>query len=189
MSTPPPAHTCARHPKVQTYLTCASCGTPICPDCFVQTPVGMKCRDCGTVHNTALFTLTPTELLLGSLAGLVLGALGGVAAYYLRGMLLFGFFVALAYGRFAGTVVLRAAGRKLGLAMEILTGASIALGGLATLAAFALNTFRALPPAMRPADAQLVTLMLHDPYALVMLGLVTAAAVSRIRLVWGSWDL
>jgi hypothetical protein len=33
-----------------TRLTCTRCSTPICPRCFVRTPVGFKCRACtGTV--------------------------------------------------------------------------------------------------------------------------------------------
>ncbi len=40
--------TCARHPSVETGLKCASCGTPICPSCLVQTPVGMKCKSCAS---------------------------------------------------------------------------------------------------------------------------------------------
>jgi hypothetical protein len=29
-----------------TQLTCASCGSPICPDCLVRTDVGLRCPDC-----------------------------------------------------------------------------------------------------------------------------------------------
>lgn len=32
---------------VATGLTCVQCRTPICPQCLVRTPVGMKCADCG----------------------------------------------------------------------------------------------------------------------------------------------
>lgn len=31
---------------VETRLTCAHCGTPICPRCMVRTAVGLRCRDC-----------------------------------------------------------------------------------------------------------------------------------------------
>jgi Tol biopolymer transport system component len=36
--------TCARH-GTATRLRCAECGTPICPECLVKTPVGLKCPD------------------------------------------------------------------------------------------------------------------------------------------------
>ena len=31
---------------VATRLTCTACDVPICPQCFVRTPVGFKCRTC-----------------------------------------------------------------------------------------------------------------------------------------------
>ncbi|MDQ4097699.1 MAG: LpqB family beta-propeller domain-containing protein [Actinomycetota bacterium] len=36
--------TCARH-GTATRLTCVECGTPICPQCLLRTPVGLKCPD------------------------------------------------------------------------------------------------------------------------------------------------
>lgn len=31
---------------VETRLRCSECQTPICPDCYVRTPVGLRCRAC-----------------------------------------------------------------------------------------------------------------------------------------------
>ncbi len=48
MMTPRPTTgdlTCPRD-DVATKLTCAQCGTPICPACFVRSPVGLKCQTC-----------------------------------------------------------------------------------------------------------------------------------------------
>ena len=33
--------------KVSTRLACTQCASPICPQCFVRTPVGLKCTACG----------------------------------------------------------------------------------------------------------------------------------------------
>jgi hypothetical protein len=33
--------------KAPTRLTCTQCASPICPQCFVRTPVGLKCPACG----------------------------------------------------------------------------------------------------------------------------------------------
>lgn len=38
--------TCERD-GTPTRLTCVQCRVPICPQCFVRTPVGMKCQRCG----------------------------------------------------------------------------------------------------------------------------------------------
>jgi Zn-dependent protease len=37
---------CARHPDVETLLSCTRCGRPACPDCLVAGAVGNHCVDC-----------------------------------------------------------------------------------------------------------------------------------------------
>ena len=37
---------CYRHPRVQTAVHCADCGRPICTDCMVFGPVGIRCPEC-----------------------------------------------------------------------------------------------------------------------------------------------
>ncbi len=41
-----PAPQCYRHQGRETWISCARCGRPICPDCMVQAPVGFQCPDC-----------------------------------------------------------------------------------------------------------------------------------------------
>lgn len=36
---------CYRHPDRLTAVSCSDCGRPICPDCMVFAPVGIKCPD------------------------------------------------------------------------------------------------------------------------------------------------
>lgn len=36
---------CYRHPNRMTAVSCSDCGRPICPDCMVFAPVGIKCPD------------------------------------------------------------------------------------------------------------------------------------------------
>jgi membrane associated rhomboid family serine protease len=36
---------CYRHPNRETRVTCSECGRPICPDCMVFAPVGIRCPD------------------------------------------------------------------------------------------------------------------------------------------------
>jgi membrane associated rhomboid family serine protease len=38
--------TCYRHPQRETYIRCARCGKPICPECMVNAAVGFQCPDC-----------------------------------------------------------------------------------------------------------------------------------------------
>ena len=37
---------CYRHPRVETAVSCSDCGRPICPDCMVFGPVGIRCPEC-----------------------------------------------------------------------------------------------------------------------------------------------
>jgi membrane associated rhomboid family serine protease len=37
---------CYRHPRVETAVRCADCGRPICTDCMVFGPVGIRCPEC-----------------------------------------------------------------------------------------------------------------------------------------------
>src|SRR5262245_15871780 len=37
--------TCYRHPNRETAVSCSECDRPICPDCMVFAPVGIRCPD------------------------------------------------------------------------------------------------------------------------------------------------
>ncbi|WP_328349676.1 rhomboid family intramembrane serine protease [Mycobacterium sp. NBC_00419] len=44
--TPAETPTCYRHPDRQTYVRCARCQRPICPECMRSAAVGHQCVDC-----------------------------------------------------------------------------------------------------------------------------------------------
>src|SRR3954468_14084917 len=48
MATPEQTQTmvCYRHPRNETAITCSTCGRPICTECMVFAPVGIKCPEC-----------------------------------------------------------------------------------------------------------------------------------------------
>lgn len=48
---------CYRHPRVETAVSCSECGRPICPDCMVFGPVGIRCPDCAGVPTGARRTV------------------------------------------------------------------------------------------------------------------------------------
>lgn len=47
--------TCHWHPAVSTGLSCGQCRRPICTDCLVQVPVGIRCRECGRAQPLPTF--------------------------------------------------------------------------------------------------------------------------------------
>ena len=73
---------CANHPKVETAVSCSNCGKPICPDCMVMAPVGIKCRDCARQPRSARVTPAPGQGRQGGAAALLTGSgLGILLAY------------------------------------------------------------------------------------------------------------
>ncbi len=181
-----PASCCAKHPKVETYLKCASCGIPICPDCFVLTPVGYKCKACGLNVGGPLYALSPPRAVAAALVGLAAGVLTMLGG----GLGFWGLWLALPFGRLVGGLIQRVAGNKLGLALEILAGASVVLGGVGykLWQLWPLNRFFVPMPSSLTHSAQAyhwsTFLAELNPIALVVLAIVAATAVSRIRYLW-----
>ncbi len=125
---------CYRHPKVETGVSCGRCERPICIKCMVSGPAGMRCRDCASLRTTALYQIPPWRLALATAAGLVTGIVG---AYLITMIGFFGFFVFFVgpiYGGIVAEAVLRSAGRKRGLALEIIAVGSIVIGAVLSIA-------------------------------------------------------
>ena len=171
---------CARHPKVETNLRCASCDTFICPKCLVTTPVGMKCRDCSAQKGNTLFTLSPLNMACAIGAGLLLGAVAGWCVEFSIGF--FMIFLAFAYGGFAGEMIMRAAGRKRGVRMEIIAGVAMvvgAIGGRLFVTALFLASSGHPGSLLEPIR----DLVIPSPIPLITIIVIIASAISRIRYI------
>jgi hypothetical protein len=104
--------TCANHPKVETGVSCSNCGKPICPDCMVPAPVGIKCRECARQPRSARVRLHADKAVRAVLVALGAGTAMGVVLAY-AGSFNVGFFTfILAYfvGIAAGRATLWGAG-------------------------------------------------------------------------------
>lgn len=73
-----PETTCPRHPRTATRLSCTQCGTPICPRCAVDAPVGQKCPDCVRQPRRAVARGKPRQYRKGVAAGAAAAVLGGL---------------------------------------------------------------------------------------------------------------
>jgi hypothetical protein len=62
---------CARHPKVETALSCGRCETPVCPKCLVHAEVGIRCLKCSPRRRL----ITQRNFGIGG-GGLVAGVIG-----------------------------------------------------------------------------------------------------------------
>jgi uncharacterized membrane protein YeaQ/YmgE (transglycosylase-associated protein family) len=155
---------CARHPKVETALSCGKCGTPICPDCSVVAPVGMRCRDCASMRSSPLYQVRPERFALAAVAGVAAGTLAGFVLQYVGFFILF---VAPMIGGFLGEVILRATGRKRGARLEFLAGASVVIGAILSV--------------LISGDFYRLTQPVSLVFFLLAVGLTAAAAVGKIR--------
>jgi hypothetical protein len=103
---------CANHPTIETLVSCSSCGKPICTECMVHAPVGVKCRECARMPRSALVRLKPARAAtaigatLGAAVaiGLALAALNGTSFGF------FGFLIAFGVGVAMAEVVTRTSG-------------------------------------------------------------------------------
>src|SRR3990172_7674507 len=111
---------CARHPKVETELTCGRCETPICPRCAVFTDVGARCPTCAPARKLPQFEVGFVFLLRGLAAALGAGAaLGAVGGALLPGGIGFlGFLLAAGLGYAIGEAVSAATNRKAGTTLQ-----------------------------------------------------------------------
>jgi hypothetical protein len=167
---------CAKHPKEETVVSCASCGTPICTRCMVATPVGMKCRNCASNRNSVLYQVRPERFALA----VIVSVAAGFGAGLLGHIGFFAIFLGTAYGYFAGSVILKASGMKRGLKLEIGTGVGMALGAIGCKLAPILLT-HSLWLKAGATGMPLALTLLADPFFLIGSAIAIGCAVSKIR--------
>lgn len=143
---------CTRHPKTETNIRCGRCEDPICPDCLVHAPVGMRCPDCARVNRVPTYDVTTPYLLRGIAAGVGVALVLGVAFFFvapllfrlvflgvpLLGRILPFLFVAIlvAIGYAVGEAVSLSTNRKRGLKLKLVAAGSVFVASLPITMAF-----------------------------------------------------
>ena len=96
-------------------MSCSNCERPICTDCMVYTPVGIKCPDCARLPRSAIVHLKPNRAARAVGAAIGVGAAMGVGIVLLQGIgLFFALILGWLIGIGMGEVVLAASGRYRG---------------------------------------------------------------------------
>jgi tetratricopeptide (TPR) repeat protein len=121
---------CTVHPDRETLLRCNRCGRPMCTDCAVQHPVGLRCRECVNQTKAPAYQVDNATFIRALLAATAVGT----AVAFL--VLLFGnaiwfffwFFIGGAIGRGIAEAVSRLVPRKRGRLIQIATGIGIVAG-------------------------------------------------------------
>ncbi len=157
---------CARHPKVETGLTCGRCETPICPRCAVFTDVGARCPTCAPARKLPQFEIGPVYLMRATVAALVAGVgLGAVWGALLPGRIgIFGLLAAALIGYLIAAAVSAATKRKSGTPLQV-----VAAGG--AIAAYLVRNL-VIGDDILPSD---------DLFGYVAVIVAGAVAISRLR--------
>ncbi len=69
---------CAEHEETPTNLRCSRCERPVCPECMVQAPVGIRCREHGRPAKLPTYDVSTGFIVRGVAAGVGIGVLGGL---------------------------------------------------------------------------------------------------------------
>lgn len=125
-----PAETlyCHWHPDRETLLRCNKCGRPICTQCAIRHPVGLRCKECAQVVRSPVYTVSPVELGLAGLVGLALSVGAGFVMRFIAGYWFVSWIIGPVVGGFVAEVMSRVIRYKRGLAMQVLAGLCLALG-------------------------------------------------------------
>jgi len=161
---------CAAHSEVETNLTCGRCGTPICPKCLVQTPVGARCSKCAGLKRLPTYEIAPQQYLKAVGVGIGLAIVIGIAWGWLWDILPFFFLnllLAAGVGYAIGEVISLSVNRRRGLGLQVIGGSGVALSYIVSNVEL---------------SAGMLSLFVHfSLYDLIVLAVGIFVAVSRLR--------
>ena len=127
--TDPQSVTCYWHPEVSTGLSCGQCRRPICTQCLVQVPVGIRCRECGRAQPLPTFDVQPSNYARAAVVAAVV-AVGGIVLTVLLALYLGGLafvIMPLGIGYVAGEVISRVVNLKRSRGLMYIAGGTVVL--------------------------------------------------------------
>ncbi|MFQ6030412.1 MAG: hypothetical protein ACE5Q6_23295 [Dehalococcoidia bacterium] len=124
---------CHWHPGVETG-SCSRCSKPVCAQCMVQAPVGIRCRECGKAAPMPTYNVSTSYYAraIGVAAGVAIG--GGILWVIFN--LIFGgipfasSLVGVGIGYAAGELISRSVNRKRGTGLAWIAGGSVVVAFL-----------------------------------------------------------
>ena len=120
---------CPRHKDTPTGLHCGRCETPVCPQCMVHGPVGVRCPDCGKPPKLPQFEVSTPLVLRAIGASLFTGIVGGFVLLFVLGYgLLFDLIASAGLGFLVSEATGYAANRKRGPVLAIIAVVGIVAG-------------------------------------------------------------
>ncbi len=159
---------CTWHPERETLLRCNRCDRPMCLQCAVRHPVGLRCFECTRALRSPLYQVSPLAYVRAGLVAVAAGTVAAVPAAFLAGMLwLLALLVAAPLGAGVAEAVSIASGRKRGRPLAIIAAGGMICGVVLTGVLWS----RAVNPA-----AALSLLRQPGVWLYLILGISTATA-------------
>jgi hypothetical protein len=175
---------CTWHPDRETRLRCNRCNRPMCTECAVQHPVGLRCKECVKETRSPIYKVSTAGYVWASLAGLAAGTLTALPVLFLGGLAWVGwlivFVISAGLGAAVGEMVGRAAGRKRGkglvtiAAVTMVAGVAVVCFGIAAGYAAALGIGR-------PAGSAIAVFLANAIPIGIYLVIGIGAAAARLR--------
>ena len=169
---------CANHPERETLIRCGRCGKPICLQCQVRHPVGIRCKECAQIRKDPLTTLTPAQYTLAFVSALGASIVGGFIAPFLP--LLFAFFIGPLIGGGIAEFVGRVIGYKRGVPLTVIVSVCIVLGVFVAQLVVVLASGRLPLAALNPNSLFAVLFSAVVP-SVVYIIFAIGGAVARLR--------
>lgn len=122
---------CTWHPDRETMLRCNRCGRPMCPECAVRHPVGLRCKECIKDTRSPIYNVAVRDYLVASGVGLALSTVAGVFVPLVTGFGFLGWFLAIIVGPSVGAGIADLMGRvvrKRGRGLGVVAGICLVLG-------------------------------------------------------------
>ena len=153
---------CAEHEDTPTSLRCSRCEKLVCPQCMVQAPVGIRCREHGKAQKPPMYQVSRGYMARGFGAAIGAGIVGGIALAFIVPALggFYGGIVMAGFGYLMGEAVTRSTNYRRGTPLIV---ASV-VGMIVALVAFVLLL----------GGAPL-------PFELLGIGAGTYLAITRVR--------
>ena len=131
------AMTCHWHPAVPTGLSCSQCQRPICTQCLVQAPVGIRCRECGKAVPLPTFDVRPANYAKAAVVAAVIGVLGIILwltlIFFTGTRLIASLVTPLVVGYAAGELISRVVNLKRSKGLMYIAGGTVVLSTLVAM--------------------------------------------------------
>ncbi len=114
-------------------LRCGKCGQPICTECAVRHPVGLRCPQCAKLKKVPVYDVPGTYYLRALVAGTGVSLLCAVVAEILPlfvPVMFLSFLLAMGAGAIIGEAISRAADCKRGRGLQIVAAVSVLVGSI-----------------------------------------------------------